>query len=549
MLCRGTGRPLVNVVRRYSGVLICLCGLALFVQFGLIRVIGHHYNPGEMLPAARLALSAQRALLDGQFPLQFANDYAIALQPIFLYYTPVFYGLAAVAQIVSGCDPYDSLLVGVAFMVASTVAGVYRTIRALGGDEIASGIAAASLPFVPYFLTDVFTRTSYAELSAWAAYPWMAFFLVRFCQLPRWQPAVGLILSTALYIMCHKIFLGWGVIFLAVFAVAWLGWRPVLALAPALLLVLAAALGLSAPYWVNAFLIAKSLNIGDTISSAAYGSLTSSLSVLWPFPFTHPSLKEQYKNFSLQLGPPALFALIFGWGYVRENGAIRAALLVTAVALLFACSFFVMPQIWLYMPTPLTVIQFPYRLLLFAATFGAIGFGLYIAALMRVAPPLAYASCMLVLAMLLGFWWQVPLSPNIPGEIDGIAISGSEVYFEKADAVLPEPVAVPSRDAVQARGNTVTATLNIDSGGLTVLPVQYSRLLVAELNAAPATIFNANGLVAMQLVPGVAEIRIRRIEVVGFGTGLLVALFAAAGLIPLLRERAGRRVPLRLKFI
>jgi hypothetical protein len=105
--------------RPYYGVLIYACGVAAFLIFGLAAVSGKNvYSCLEIFAAARLALSAQHAFAAGQFPLQFANDYAVALQPLFLYYTPVVYGLSALIQMATGWDPYNSLLVVIGIIAA-----------------------------------------------------------------------------------------------------------------------------------------------------------------------------------------------------------------------------------------------------------------------------------------------------------------------------------------------------------------------------------------------------------------------------------------------
>jgi hypothetical protein len=93
-----------------------------------------------------------------------------------------------------------------------------------------ASLAAATLPFSPYFLTDVFARASLAELSAWAVFPWVLFFFVKFCREPRGLTGLSLILSAALFIMCHKIFLAWGAIMLVVFGLPFFGWRRMLTL-------------------------------------------------------------------------------------------------------------------------------------------------------------------------------------------------------------------------------------------------------------------------------------------------------------------------------
>jgi hypothetical protein len=523
--------------RPYYGHLICACGLAVFFIFGLAAVSGNTvYSCLEIWMAARLALSAQHAFAAGQFPLQFANDYAVALQPLFLYYTPVVYGLSALIQMATGWDPYNSLLVVIGILAAAATSGVYRIIRLLGGDKIAAGLAAATLPFSPYFLTDVFARASLAELSAWAVFPWVLFFFIKFCREPRALTGLSLILTATLFIMCHKIFLAWGAILLAVFGLSLFGWRHMLKLIPELVLCVVAALSLSAPYWLNAFMIAKSLNVGNTISEMGYIELTSNFRVFWPFSFTDPSIRWLYRNFNLQLGPPTVAAIVVGLWYIREK-AIRAAWAATVVSTLFACSFFFASSMWMFFPTPLTAIQFPYRLLLFATTFGVILSGLVLSAFGRAFRPVAFAYSTLLAALLFGFWWVPSVSGLNVGELARLT-ELNDGYFETGDTISTAQVMTKiERDVVHPDGEMVTIFTKLEHSGLGLLPVQYSRLLDATLNGQPAQIFNSRGLVAISLPAGPVEIKIHRVERIGFGASAIVGLGLIGILIVLLRLR------------
>jgi hypothetical protein len=532
------GLKALTSTRRYCGVLICTCGVAAFFVAGLVAVSGNNvYSCIDILGAARLALSAQHALADGQFPLQFANDYAVALQPLFLYYTPVVFGLSAMIQMATGWDPYNSLLVVIGIIAAAATSGVYRIIRLLGGDKIAAGLASATLPFSPYFLTDVFARAALAELSAWALFPWVLFFFIKFCREPRALTGLSLILSSALFIMCHKIFLAWGAILLAVFGLSLFGWRRMFKLMPELCLCVLAALSLSAPYWLNAFIIAKSLNIGNTITAIVFPELTSNFRVFWPFSFTDPSIRELYRNFNLQLGPPTVAAMIVGLWYIREKRTVRAAWTATIVSTLFACSFFYASPIWSYFPTPLTAIQFPYRLLLFATTFGVILSGLVLSAFGRVYRPVAYAHSTLLTALLFGFWWVPSVSGRNVGNLANLT-ELNDGYFETGDPISTAQVTtIVDRDVVHSNGDKVTISTKFQHSGLGLLPVQYSRLLDATLNGQPAQIFNSRGLVAISVPAGPVEIKIHRVERIAFGASAIVGLGLIGILIVLLRLR------------
>ena len=88
------------------GLSICILGIAAFVVLNIRPIWGDYFfNCGEVGYAARLSISAQRAFAGGDFPLQFANDYDIVLRPIFLYYTPGYYGATGLIQLFLSIDP------------------------------------------------------------------------------------------------------------------------------------------------------------------------------------------------------------------------------------------------------------------------------------------------------------------------------------------------------------------------------------------------------------------------------------------------------------
>src|ERR1700682_1272424 len=122
---------------RLRGLIICFIGVGAFVVLNIVPVWGDYFfSCGELVYAARLAASAQHALLGGDFPLQYANDFDITLRPIFLYYTPTYYGIAGLVQIVTGLEPYRVMLIFITVMALSATCGTYFTTRLLGGGPV-----------------------------------------------------------------------------------------------------------------------------------------------------------------------------------------------------------------------------------------------------------------------------------------------------------------------------------------------------------------------------------------------------------------------------
>src|SRR5260370_1470166 len=481
---------------RLQGLIICFIGAGAFVVLNIVPVWGDYFfNCGELVYAARLAASAQHALLDGDFPLQYANDYDITLRPIFLYYTPTYYGIAGLTQIITGLEPYRVMLILIAVMALSATCGTYFTTRLLGGGPVMSGLAAAMLPISPYFMTDVFARGAFAVLSAWAVFPWMAYCFIKVCCRPQLQSGLLFILTTGLLIICLKIFFPWAVIWLALLGLFLFGFRRILALSPLFILCGSAALGLTAPYWANAMLLGTSLNIVN-MNDVAFWSLTANLGVFSPLSYLNP-LVGGYKHFNLQLGPLIVLSAVASLFYLR-NDQIRALVLTTAVIALFVCSFFNAFPFWEYLPVALLSIQFPYRLLMFATTFGTIAAGLVLTAVARDSRVYPYGTFCAALALLFAsFWWRVDISHTHVSQFYNVDFANTgDAYFENdgpKPAVLNQAPLPPS--LINSSPNGFTPPISTIHRPSSPLPVQYSRRLTTLINGKPIDISNSNGLV------------------------------------------------------
>src|ERR1700677_3403988 len=109
---------------RFQGLMICFAGVGIFAALNIAHVWGDYFfDCGESLYAARLAAIAQRSLAAGEFPLRYANDFYVALRPVFLFYTPAYYGVAGLTQLVSGLDPYRVSLILISGAALSATCG------------------------------------------------------------------------------------------------------------------------------------------------------------------------------------------------------------------------------------------------------------------------------------------------------------------------------------------------------------------------------------------------------------------------------------------
>jgi 4-amino-4-deoxy-L-arabinose transferase-like glycosyltransferase len=198
---------------------------------------------------------------------------------------------------------------------------------------------------------------------------------------------------------------------------------------------------------------------------------------------------------------------------------------------------------WLYLPRFLLAVQFPYRLLMFATTFGTIAAGLVLTAVERKSRGYAYGIFGLALAILLGsFWWHANVSETRSNQIDNIDFAnGATDYFELngSTPLSPGQSRLP-RSAIKAIGNVVTANVETSQQGSIVVPVQYSERLTASVNSSSNEIVNTDGLVSLTLPVGSFNIRIQREEPVGFliGPCIATALFGLLAL-KLRRENPG----------
>jgi hypothetical protein len=536
---------------RLKGLIICLAGVGIFAALNVAPLWGDHFfDCGESVYAARLAVSAQRSLAAGQFPLQYANDFYVALRPVFLFYTPGYYGAAAVTQLVTGLDPYLVSLILIVVIALSATYGTYFTTRLLGGSPVMSGLTAAALPFSPYFMTDIFSRGAYAELSVWGIFPWMMFYFVEFCRKPRMLSGILFIVATSLLILCHKIFFPWAVIWLGLLGLLLFGFRRILALSPYLILCGLAALSFTAPYWANAMLLGDSLNVvRDASHDVAYRELTANLTVFSPLSYLDPSLAEMWKHFNLQLGPLIVLSAIGSLFYFRVV-PLRAMILTTMVVSLFVCSFFVTFDFWRRLPSFLIIIQFPYRLLLFATIFGTIASGLALTAVARDSWVYAYGTFSAALLLLfVSFWWRADISRCHVNRYNIVEFANTaDSYFENGGprSVDVNPKYLP-RSALKAVGSEVTAAISMDQPGSVVLPVQYSRRLTTLVDEKPHEISNSSGLVSISLPAGTSNVYIRRDEPIGFLIGLSFSAAFGVALSFLLRNQRSQSVNNRSK--
>jgi hypothetical protein len=319
-------------------------------------------------------------------------------------------------------------------------------------------------------------------------------------------------------------FFPWAVIFLGVLGLSLMGFWRTLKLLPHLALATLVALAITAPYWANGLLISKQLLIPASFAGVGYAELSSWRALFSPIETTDPFVTNVFRRFNLQIGPIILAAICVAPLYARTSRAVLAVLAATIMSCLFVCSFFAFPNMWIYLPPQLAAVQFPYRLLIFATSFGLVLAGLVLSFSLRIHRSASWSTfAALCIFSVIQFWWTPTLSGASVTEAARIgAPNGSNDYFEVDRVPLSSPGAIVDRSLVKASGNQAELSFEAQAGRY-VLPVQYSRNLVANLNGKLAAIGNDKGLVSIELEAGKAEIHLARIEPVDFQTGALVA--------------------------
>src|ERR1700730_2225766 len=123
---------------RFTGLAICVMSIVAFAALDITPLWGDFlFNCGEAEYALRLADTARQAISNGEFPLQYANDFAVTLRPIFLYYTPIYYGVAGLIELATDLDQNRTMLILIVVMACSATLGTYAATRMVGGRQIA----------------------------------------------------------------------------------------------------------------------------------------------------------------------------------------------------------------------------------------------------------------------------------------------------------------------------------------------------------------------------------------------------------------------------
>jgi hypothetical protein len=351
---------------------------------------------GSVMEAPRLA----RSVLEGY--------------PVFQFYSFVPYHLPALG-IRAGLGPFHALLLACYFTFVFGSWGIALWARARGNGPWASLFASAAFCWAPFHLTDLFGRIAFTELFAFALMPWLFWSGTATLRRESWGPWLAHSACWALLILTHHIFHLWALPLLFL----WLtlddrpGPRWSAFLRPLSAYTLGLAMGL--------FFFAPTVVFGPQTAMARFPMLHG----LSPLPIVldpgwaqTPFVRGSSPFLGLQIGWAFLWAALWS---LRRAGAWREApflLFVLCVLLVVAP-----PALWDLLG-PLKVIQFPYRLLLFATMFGALQVARWSTAWMG-------PKALLVGLVLLGLWglaWK-RTAPDLPAATVESAYQAEGVNF------------------------------------------------------------------------------------------------------------------------
>ena len=288
--------------------------------------------------------------------------------PLFNYFPPLSYYPATWLRLL-GFDYAGSWLLSMALYTLAAAAGMYTLGRHWTGSRIGGWLAALAYVYAPYFLFDSVTRGTSPEVAALAALPVVLYGFTCLANYGRRRDFLLAALAFALFIPLHTLITLHGAVLLALYCL-FLSWRAAdqRAALPRLMLAGAAALLLTAFYWLPALLETDAIKL-DLITDQL-----GAIEVLRNLRPLSESLAPPQRADPTQLNQAASISL--GWAQIalalsgvalclkRRNRRFRALLLFSG-ALTLLLIFMNTPAsaaLWETLPL-IGYTQFPWRLL------------------------------------------------------------------------------------------------------------------------------------------------------------------------------------------
>jgi hypothetical protein len=318
--------------------------------------------------------------------------------PVFQFYSFLPYHLPALL-VPWAAGPYAALWLALFLSFAAGFVGMAGLARALGLAPPAALLSAAAFTLAPYHLTDLYGRFAYPELFCFGLLPWLFWSLHACASRPRLGAWLACSAAWAALITSHPIFHVWGVPVAALWLLLLKREDRGLDLRlPALAYAMGLALGL--------FFFAPVLQLGPDFTMArvgggqVLGGLNPAAVLFHPLRVAVAAVAGSSPRLGLQVG----WILLLPFAWLGLRGRRDAAWWLFALAVFLVWS---PVDVWPWMG-PWKLIQFPYRLLLFAVLFGSLLLG---RSLQKAGLKTLAAGLLLLLA------WSLPWKVIVPGPL------------------------------------------------------------------------------------------------------------------------------------
>jgi hypothetical protein len=302
--------------------------------------------------------------------------------PFLTFYAPLGFYVAAIFHFIFALDygPATKL----SFYTSIYLSGLlmYAFVYTVGSRERWPrlawwALAAASVyALTRYHLTDVFVRDVMGESWAWAMLPGVYWAM----EVARRRPWLGILLVSSMYaglLLSHNITALWGSLFIAIYPLLTardLRWPSIVAGGGLL------GLTMSAFFWYPALKLGKlTQKAGDLVAMWGTPHLLHENAVFWQQHFLEAlgyggSIPGPNDTLGINLGFAVLVCMVLSAIALFHRGLKTGQRYHIALFLLltFLVLFIMSPQMqWKKMPAIFLYLQFPWRLLIFTAFFGA----------------------------------------------------------------------------------------------------------------------------------------------------------------------------------
>lgn len=468
---------------------------------------------GDYLNHTILIKETVLGVQEGQFPLFVAPTLFDGQRfAVFQYYSLIPYILAAFLNIVFHFSEYNSLLliVGISFICAGT--GLYQLCRALKILPKAALIAATIFAFSPYALVNFYARIAFPEIVFTAILPWLFLSAINLFKRPSLKHFLLSTLSMTLALLTHKIFIAWTVLFVLVLL---LGYIQKLLELRKLLPVLGSwliALLCAAPYLFPTIASYESLVVAKYLTSPySVIFLTTPSLLFWPI--------FQVAKAS---GTPGLATQI-GWHFLIALGLLSATCkktnhkisIIIILASLGTIGLLILPfDIWQFLPTYFTAIQFPYRLLTFITFWGSLACAFFLNKLKGSMYTLCTIGILAIaLATFINFYR--PPTPSYPIKL--IATEGTYarhnalyvLYNEQKENISSlQKTEFEHLKEIGVFDKTTTFSFYRDLAGTSILPIYYYPYIEIYDNESKVSFSHFNEFVSLHLDKGSHELKV-----------------------------------------